>query len=39
MDRLVVMAEGKIVEEGSHIELLKKRGAYYDFYKIQNMDK
>jgi ATP-binding cassette subfamily B protein len=39
MDRLVVMAEGKIIEEGSHIELLKKRGAYYDFYKIQNMDK
>ena len=39
MDRLVVMAEGKIVEEGSHIELLKKRGAYYDFYQIQNMNR
>lgn len=39
MDRLVVMAEGKVIEEGAHIDLLKKRGAYYDFYQIQNMNR
>ena len=38
MDRLVVMDDGKIVEEGSHNELLKKRGAYYKFYKMQSLN-
>lgn len=39
MDRLIVMDNGKIVEEGSHDELLKKRGAYFEFYNIQTMNK
>jgi len=29
MDRLVVMDKGRIVEEGTHAELLKKRGGIY----------
>ena len=37
MDRLLVMNNGKIFEEGSHNELLKKRGAYYEFYHLQSM--
>lgn len=37
MDRLVVMDNGRIVEEGSHDALLKQKGAYYAFYQLQNM--
>jgi ATP-binding cassette subfamily B multidrug efflux pump len=29
MDRLVVMDKGRIVEEGTHAELLKKKGGIY----------
>ncbi|KQH78024.1 ABC transporter ATP-binding protein [Mycobacterium gordonae] len=29
-DRIVVVQEGRIVEQGSHTELLARRGAYYD---------
>ncbi|MBR1600678.1 MAG: ABC transporter ATP-binding protein [Alphaproteobacteria bacterium] len=39
MDRLIVMDKGKIVEEGSHEELLKRKGAYYKFYQIQSLNK
>ena len=34
-DKIVTMAEGKIVEVGSHTELLAKRGLYYHLYKAQ----
>jgi ABC-type multidrug transport system fused ATPase/permease subunit len=34
-DRIIVMREGKIVETGSHSELLTKKGAYYNFYQLQ----
>ncbi|MBR1373786.1 ATP-binding cassette domain-containing protein, partial [bacterium] len=37
MDRLIVMNNGKILEEGSHDELLQKHGAYYDFYQLQQI--
>lgn len=36
MDRIVVMENGKIVEEGSHKALLRRRGAYYGFYAMQS---
>lgn len=39
MDRLVVMDNGKIMEEGTHEELLSHHGAYYDFYQIQSLNK
>ncbi len=34
-DRIVVLHKGKIVEEGTHEELLEKRGIYYRLYQLQ----
>ena len=36
MDRIVVLSEGKIVEEGPHRVLLAKRGLYYRLWKQQS---
>ncbi|MFZ5671871.1 MAG: ABC transporter ATP-binding protein [Pseudomonadota bacterium] len=36
MDRLVVMDKGRIVEEGSHDELLRKGGLYADLWRRQS---
>jgi ATP-binding cassette, subfamily B, multidrug efflux pump len=34
-DTIVVMNEGRIVEQGSHAELLRKHGFYYGLYNSQ----
>lgn len=34
---IVVMAEGSIVEQGTHDELLEKEGAYYKLVSAQNI--
>ena len=34
-DKILVMKEGNIVEQGTHEELLKKNGAYADLYNSQ----
>lgn len=34
-DQILVMKEGKIIEQGSHEELLKKGGFYYELYNSQ----
>ena len=36
MDRLLVMDEGRVVEEGSHDELLKQDGHYAQLWKRQS---
>ncbi|MDR2200032.1 MAG: ABC transporter ATP-binding protein/permease [Deltaproteobacteria bacterium] len=35
-DRILVLKEGRIVEEGSHRELLNRRGEYYRLYSAQH---
>nr|MCR5006284.1 ATP-binding cassette domain-containing protein [Clostridiales bacterium] len=34
-DKIIVIDHGEIVEMGDHFELLEKRGAYYELYKLQ----
>ena len=34
-DKIIVLAHGKIMEEGNHAELLEKKGRYYDLYRMQ----
>ncbi|MCX8014847.1 MAG: ATP-binding cassette domain-containing protein, partial [candidate division WOR-3 bacterium] len=35
VDEIIVISRGTIVEQGSHSELLKKRGYYYRLYQLQ----
>ena len=34
-DKIIVLSHGEIMEEGSHDQLLKQRGRYYDLYMLQ----
>ncbi len=33
-DEILVMADGRIVERGTHADLVERRGAYYDMYVL-----
>ncbi|MBB3112433.1 ATP-binding cassette subfamily B protein [Paenibacillus phyllosphaerae] len=35
-DRILILEGGKIIEEGTHAELLARRGYYYGVFKLQN---
>jgi len=35
VDRILVIDNGEIVEEGTHEELLRRRNAYFNLYKVQ----
>jgi ATP-binding cassette subfamily B protein len=37
-DNIIVVNEGRIVEEGNHKELMKKKGIYYRLYQKQFKD-
>ena len=34
-DNIILLANGEIVEQGNHQELLKQKGKYYDLYMLQ----
>jgi ATP-binding cassette subfamily B multidrug efflux pump len=38
MDRILVLDEGRIVEQGSHRELLQRKGLYADLWQYQGGD-
>lgn len=35
-DRIFILEGGRIIEEGTHAELLEKRGYYYNVFMLQN---
>jgi len=37
-DKIIVMQKGEIKEEGSHQDLLKQKGLYYNLYRLQYDD-
>ena len=37
-DKIILMEEGRIIEEGRHEELLQKKGAYYAMYQRQQQE-
>jgi len=39
VDKIIVLSKGKIIEQGSHQDLLKERGHYYNLYKLQYQEK
>ena len=38
MDRIIVLEHGKIIEDGTPRELLKKNGAFAKFWKLQQLE-
>ncbi len=35
-DRILILDNGRVIEEGTHAELLAKRGYYYEVFMLQN---
>lgn len=38
LDRIIVLKKGCVVEEGTHSQLLKKKGEYYKLYRHQELN-
>jgi len=38
LDRILVLEEGKIAEDGNHLSLMELQGKYFDFIRAQNTD-
>ncbi|MEB2267732.1 ABC transporter ATP-binding protein/permease [Priestia megaterium] len=38
VDEIVLLENGRVVERGSHEELIKKKGHYYQLFNVQQLD-
>jgi ATP-binding cassette subfamily B protein len=38
VNRILVLSQGRIVEEGTHEQLLASRGMYFRLYELQYKD-
>ncbi len=38
-DRIVVLKKGRVVEQGSHLELLRRKGLYYALWQQQGLER
>ncbi|MFC1917383.1 ABC transporter ATP-binding protein, partial [Chloroflexota bacterium] len=34
-DKIIVFGDGRVLEEGTHKELIEKKGAYWELYRSQ----
>lgn len=39
VDKIIVLSKGEIIEQGSHQELLREKGHYFNLYKLQYQEK
>jgi len=37
-DRILFLEKGRVVEDGTHSQLMKRRGRYFDLYTAQFLD-
>jgi len=37
-DEIIVLDDGKVIERGNHLELIEKRGVYYDIHEQQQLE-
>ena len=37
-DRIILIEHGEVVEAGSHVELMEKKGNYYKLFQVQQLD-
>ncbi len=38
-DNIIVLDHGQIIELGSHLELINKKGSYFELFKMQQLEK
>lgn len=36
VDKIYYIEDGKIIESGKHIDLMNKKGAYYELYNVSS---
>jgi len=37
-DNIIVIENGKVIENGSHAQLMKQKNTYYNLFQIQQLD-
>ena len=37
-DRIILIEDGQIKEQGSHEQLMRRKGIYYNLYQVQELD-